>query len=414
MIKQTKFGWVDLSNLPKTKTGKLDWQNSAGCIIPFQYQDVRSNIYISKYISYRCINITINDYVRDYQIARTQVVNGELGGVLQKITPYFRYRVGDVINEKLLILSAYMNGKYKTYNYRCLVDGYIGHISEDSLRRGRGCPVCGHHVVMRGVNDVATTHPDVAALFWDKGSVYKYSAFSRSKDDFRCPNCGNKVNATISNVTTQGLSCPRCGDGFSYPEKFVFNVLKQAFKLHLDILCGNDFEVQKTFDWSKNILHNNPKLSGEKIYDFYIPIQGGLLIEAHGLHHFEQCLYHTRPRDKTLEEEQENDRIKYNIAIQNGISSENYIVLDCRKSTTEFIKHSMMSSNLPSLLNFTESDIDWNQCDKFATSSRLYEACCYWNDGVKNYKEIALLMKMHHDTIRRYIKKGRELNIIND
>ena len=80
----------------------------------------------------------------------------------------------------------------------------------------------------------------------------------------------------------------------------------------------------------------------------------------------------------------------------------------------KYIKKSIMSSNLPQLLNFSENDIDWNKCDEFATSSRVYEACCYWNDGIHDYKEIAAIMHMHKGTINRYILKGRELNLIKD
>ena len=73
-----------------------------------------------------------------------------------------------------------------------------------------------------------------------------------------------------------------------------------------------------------------------------------------------------------------------------------------------------MSSGLPGLLQFDEEDIDWEKCDKFATSSRVYEACGYWNSGVKNYSKIASIMKMNRGTISRYIRKGRELNLVQD
>lgn len=414
MIKQTKFGWVDLSNVKRTKDGRIDWKNSIGCIIPFQYQDIYSTIHIMKYISGRHVCITIHKYASDYQITKSQIINGELGGVLQKITSNFRFHAGDVVNEKILILSSYMNGHRKAYSYQCLIDGYVGSMTEDDLRRGHGCPVCSHRIVMCGINDVVTTHPEVAKLFLDQSDAYKYSAFSKHKAVFKCPNCGNKINAAIYNVVTQGLSCQRCGDGFSYPEKFVFNVLKQISKLHLDILYNDGFETQKSFYWSKNILHNNPKLSGDKIYDFYIPIYGGLLIETHGLHHFEQCLYHTREKDKTLEEERENDSMKYNIAIQNGILPDHYIVLDCRESTIEHIKNSIMSSNLPTLLSFSEDQIDWLECGRFAASSRIIEACSLWNSGVHSTKQIGKTMKMHRTTILRYLRRGEELGIVQD
>ena len=414
MIKQTRFGWVDLSCLPRTKNDKIDWKNSGGCIVPFLYQDVCSNIYIIRNISSSHVCITIPDYVSDYKIVKKQIIHGEFGGVLQKITSNFRYHAGDVVNKTLLILSSYMDGRYKAYNYQCLIDGYEGHITEGSLCNGRGCLVCSRRVVVRGINDIATTHPDVASLFWDENCAYKYSAFSKHKNVFRCPNCGNKISAAICNVTTQGLSCPQCGDGFSYPEKFVFSVLKQILKLCSNVEYVGDFETQKTFDWSKNILHNNPKLSGDKIYDFYLPIYGGLLIETHGQQHFEQCLYNTKSDSRTLMEEQENDRLKYDIAIHNDILPDHYVILDCRRSTVQHIKQSIMQSVLPRLLNFTEDQIDWYECGKIATSSRVFEVCELWNDGVKSTRKIATEMKIGQSTVRNYLRRGEELGIVQD
>lgn len=414
MIKQTKFGWVDLSNLPRTQGGHIRWKNTCGRIVPFQYQDICGDIKIIKYIPPHHIDITIQNYSDNYRIAHMQILRGELGGVLRKITSSFRYNAGDIVNESLLILSSYMNGRYKAYKYQCLIDGYIGRITEDSLRRGSGCLVCCNRVIIRGVNDIATTNPSMAELFWDKTHAYQYSEFSTCKEEFRCPRCGCKIDARIDNVARYGLSCRRCSDGFSYPEKFVLNVLRQALTLHSDVLCNRNLETQKKFDWSKNISHNNPKLSGDKIYDFYISVYGGLLVETHGEQHFQDGLYHMRKRDKTLEEERENDWIKYNVAINNGILPEHYIVLDCRYSTVQYIKRSIMQSMLPQLLGFTEDQIDWCECGKFAMSSRMIEASKLWNEGVRSTKELAIAMQINQTTALDYLRRGEELGIVQD
>ena len=52
--------------------------------------------------------------------------------------------------------------------------------------------------------------------------------------------------------------CPKCGDGISYGEKFMYAVLSYA---------GYDFETQHVFEWSKG----ENGLKGMKKYDFYIP-----------------------------------------------------------------------------------------------------------------------------------------------
>jgi hypothetical protein len=414
MIKQTKYGWIDFSNLPKRTDGTIYWKRSAGCIIPFKYDDIISQCVINKVLDNKYLDIGIDDYVDSYVINYDHLSYGQLGYALKKLSTDFLFNIGDVINKSLLITSRYRENGRRKYDYICTEDGYVGSILEGDAKRGRGCPACSGLVVISGKTDIATTHPHIASLFWNEEDAHRYAAMSNKRADFKCPYCESKINAGIVNVTKFGLSCKKCGDGVSYPEKFVFNVLGQVFKLHLDSLNESSLKTHKKFDWSKNIYNDNPKLSGDKIYDFYISTYGGLLIETHGPQHYEYCLYHTRPKDKTLEEEQENDRIKYNIAIQNGIPHENYIVLDCSQSSIQHIKQSIMQSALPRLLDFTEDQIDWVECGRFATSSRVYEACCHWNNGIRDFKKIALLMKMHHETIKRYIRKGRELNIIKE
>lgn len=411
MIKQTKCGWVDLSNL--VYSGKsINWDLSIGKTVDFQYDDVVATLTITgRTDNIQYVYIDIPGYVIHHKIYVGQIRHGQLGYVIKKITPGFKYKVGDVVNG-LLITNMRKVPKYKYYTYICTIDGYKGEIREDHLCTGHGCPVCTNKVVLVGWNDIATTNPSMAKLFYNIDDASKYTEHASSYADFRCPRCGNKIHSLISWVAYDGLSCKKCGDGISYPNKFVYNFMEQ-----LSILYNNrgnilTFTPEKRFSWAMNFQHVNKKLSGKKIYDIFID-NYNIIIENHGDYHYKNnfaCI----DGALSLKEVQENDLIKHNLAIANNIVEERYVVLDCYKSDMQYIKHSIMSSNLPLLLDFVESDIDWNKCDEFATSSRVYEACCYWNKGVKDYKEIALLMKMHQETIKRYIKKGRELNIIID
>lgn len=410
MIKQTRFGWVDLSNLPKR--GKLfDWDKCIGKTVDFQYGDIVSTLTIVGRYNNQYMYIEIPGYVHNRPIYVGQIKNGQLGSVLKKITADFKYETGNVING-LLLLELYRSKKYKHYRYRCLKDGYEGSIREDHLMNGHGCPVCTNKVVLTGYNDIATTNPNMAKLFYNIDDASKYTEHANQHADFRCPRCGNKIHALISWVSYDGLSCKKCGDGISYPNKFVYNFMEQ-----LVFLCGSngnalEFTPEKKFPWSINFQHENKMLAGKKIYDIFIDTHN-IIIENHGDYHYVNGFARIKSA-RSFEEVQENDLIKHNLAISNGIEEQNYVVLDCYKSEMQYIKNSIMSSNLPTLLNFTEDDIDWQKCDEFATSSRVYEACCHWNNGLQSYREIASLMKMHHGTIARYIRKGRELNIIKE
>ena len=303
----------------------------------------------------------------------------------------------------MLILDRHKNGKsYKFYDYKCVKDGYIGRIREDHLDKGHGCPVCAGKAVLVGYNDIGTTSPDIASLFLNPDDKNKYIEHSNKYTYFKCPRCGNIIYARITDVSYHGLSCKKCGDGISYPNKFISKLDNKNFK----------FKPEKKFNWSINYKHENKKLSGNKIYDMYIQ-DYNIIIENHGDYHYNNRFEHIKGA-RTFEEVQENDTIKMNLALSNGIAKDHYIILDCYKSEMNYIKNSIMSSNLPQLLNFTEDQIDWNECNRFATSSRIYEACNYWNSGIKDYKDIASIMKMHKDTIKRYIKKGKELDIIKE
>lgn len=414
MIKYNKFGWVDLSELKYSKNGKIRWKDSVGCKIHFKYQDIESDIVLSECLVGNSIKICVVGYVDEYVTTRHNILFGYLGKAVGKISSEFRYKSGDIVNEHLLLISSYMNKGKRYYTYTCLNDGYNGYISESDILRGRRCPVCYGRVTMRGVNDIATVRPDVSNLLWNFEDAYIYGPGSNKRIDFRCHRCGSKINAHINIVSYYGLSCKMCGDGISYPEKFIFNFLRQISILHTENSKLQNFETHKIFDWSKNISHQNLKLSGNKIYDFYIPLDDEIIIEAHGIQHYEEWALHTHKNSKTLEEERENDVLKMNLAMLNGISQCNYIQLDCRFSNIEYIKNSIMLSILPQLLNFTEEQIDWNECNYFATSSYVFEICKLWNDGNHTVKNIASEVKMCNKTIYNYLRRGFEIGILQD
>jgi len=242
-------------------------------------------------------------------------------------------------------------------------------------------------------NTIIVTHPHLIKYLKNKEDAYKYSYGSSEDISMICPDCGHKKETNLNRLIKQGFSCPKCGDGISYPEKFMFNFLEQ--------LLNNDFQAQlskKDFKWCDKYR-----------YDFYSS-QFNCIIETHGLYHYEggfERIKNAKNHIKSLKEVQENDDVKEILAKENNIK--NYIVLDCRYSTLDWIKNSIMNSELPKLLNFKEEDIDWNKCDILSCSSNIKIACEHWNNGIKNTYKIANLMKLDKSTIIRYLKKGVEL-----
>jgi hypothetical protein len=255
------------------------------------------------------------------------------------------------------------------------------------------CPYCNGKRVLKGFNDLWTTHPHVAEFLKDEQRGYEITAGSNKKESYKCCQCGFEKKMTTNNVVNQGISCLNCSDGVSYPEKFVFEYLNQ-----LNI----DFEYQRTFNWSKNISHTKSKLSGDKRYDFYIPTQN-TIIEAHGEQHLKHG-FRKGSKIRTLEEEQENDRLKEEIAVKNGI--ENYIMLDCSKSELVYIKNSILLSGLSTM--FSLENIDWLKCHEKACHSLVRIVCDLWNQGNRTL-EIKEITKLDRSTVGKYLKQGKIL-----
>jgi hypothetical protein len=231
------------------------------------------------------------------------------------------------------------------------------------------------------------------------------SQVARADNDkywFDCLDCGFSNKKRMEQVTKQGFSCKRCSDGISFPEKFMIAVLTQIEKLN--------FEAQKTFEWSKNIKHENKTLSGKKKYDFYIPENGGIIIETHGGQHYERGF--ERIGGRTLEEEQENDRIKENLAIKNGIKKDKYIVIDCSKSDMDHIKNNILNSQLTELYDL--NSIDWLKCNEFACKSLVKLASDYWNSGTKSTVEIGKMMNLARKTVTSYLKQAVTIGWCDD
>lgn len=221
----------------------------------------------------------------------------------------------------------------------------------------------------------------------NKFSPYDITKGSNKKVKLICQNCQKEKIISCYMFIRNGISCT-CGDGISFPEKFLINFLEQLnieFKTQLH--SKSAFDIENYF------------------YDFYIK-SVNCVVEVHGNQHynrgFESC------GGRTLKEEQANDKLKRELALANGI--QHYIELDCRYSELEWIKNSIMNSGLPQLLNFKEECVNWLKCHEFATNSLAREVCDMWISGrYENITEIANSLCICNDTVRKYLKWYTEL-----
>jgi len=315
---------------------------------------------------------------------------------MKKYLRVHRYNIKDIIKDEkrnmLLLDQIRMSvGTSETkkrqtqrgYEYECLNCGNIDIIGEYSIDKGHGCSVCSGHKVVRGINDIATIKPELMKYFVDIEDTYRYTYLSAKKVLMKCPCCGFTKETIISTLSSQGFSCKKCGDGISYSQKFLFELFSQ-----LNI----KFSIEESFNWSN-----------DKRYDFYL-IDFNVIVESNGIQHYRES-----NRGRTLKEEQENDKLKEQLAKDNEIKI--YIKLDCRESDMEFVKRSILSSELNFM--FDLSTIDWLKCHEYACSSLVKVVCDLWNSGIRSTSEIRTKVKLANSTVILYLKQGTTLNWVN-
>ena len=229
----------DFTMLPKcygkrATNGKMviDWKSSIGFTVPFIYKDVESEFEIIDYES-KTQKAKIKFNEEIFEIATSQLLNCSLGGVVGKHNRDFIYEIGQSLEKK---------GK--------------GEIVA-KLRKGK-----------------------------DNQRHYR----------IRCQDCSQEYERSESHIRNRGVRCPICGDGISYPTKFVNAMLIQL---------GVEFKREYIISVAK-----------DKRYDFYLP-DFNTFIEFDGEQHYHEVDFFGG--EEGLETRMEKDAEKSAYAYDNNI-----------------------------------------------------------------------------------------------
>ena len=286
-----------------------------------------------------------------------------------------------IINPDIEVLGTYVNAHTKI-KHKCIKCQYVWEPTPDYLICGGGCPVCAGKAIglpPEYKNSIFTSQfRELFELYITEEQMKQYMPYSNKKIDMVCPDCGRHKKLAPHVLIRNGLGCT-CSDGQTYPNKFVYAILNQL---------GIEYEHEYSPDWIK-----------PKRYDIYIPSLN-CIIENHGSQHYEECTFTQR----TLEEEQKNDLYKKEVALRNGVDK--YIIIDCKESTMEYIKNSIINSELFRLLHL--DNIDWDKCNAFATSNLVKEAAKLWESGLRT-TEVSQKMHIAKGTASKYLMRAAEL-----
>ena len=294
-----------------------------------------------------------------------------------------------LLNEYYRITKDNKNEKVKYITYQCLKCGFIYSVRYHCIVKDEfeGCVCCNNTIIVPNVNTINITHPHLVKYFVNKDDTISNTYGTRRKVKLRCDICGNEKIMAINNLVNQGFSCDICSDNISYPEKIFMSVLKQ-----LDIKYV--YQLSRTNKaWCKKYR-----------YDFYFKIdKNEYIIETNGMQHYADSYV-------KVENTKENDCIKRELALKNGI--DNYIIIDCRYSKIEFIKNNIINSDLKNILELDK--IDWQKCNEFATKSIIKSVCDIKKENPKMFtKDIAKYFGLNRYTIIAYLKRGNELGWCN-
>lgn len=160
-------------------------------------------------------------------------------------------------------------GSIKKVIWNCELD----HEWESSISariRGYGCPYCTNRIILKGFNDLATTHTDLAKE-WSAKNELKSSQVIGAKDEKVWWQCveGHEWEQSIWGRKI-GNGCPRCNNITSTPENEIADFLEQF-----------NFKVKR---------NDRTVLKGLEL-DFYIP-EKNIAVEFNGLY------WHTESRGK--------------------------------------------------------------------------------------------------------------------
>nr|DAE85126.1 MAG TPA: restriction enzyme [Caudoviricetes sp.] len=260
------------------------------------------------------------------------------------------------------------------------------------------CPCCSGYQVYKGYNDFNTKRPELAQYLVNYQDGYKYTEWSSEELEWKCPSCGNIMKKKISYVSKYGVTCPRCDDGYSYPNKFIYNSLLQI-ENQLDFL---DREYRP--DWCK-YKYKDKNCYG--IYDIYfeknnkkfvIEMDGGL---GHGNRSYTNSKTN---RDELIFRDKEKDRLasEHNIKV---------IRIDCNYETNDryqFILNNILKSELSNILDL--SKVNFNQSNTQSQQSLFIKAVELWNLG-ENISQIKSELHIHESTVTSYIKSALKYNM---
>lgn len=393
--------YINLDNLKRYDSGpyigKIDWEGSIGKLIHFRCNDVEGDLKIISYLK-RKQKVEVEYKKEIYTLHTVTILRKGFSHIVKKwrMKKEFKYTEGEIINNKRIV-SRYRiwkennNVAQRVYDVQCMKCGTVLQQYENNIDRS-GCGVCSGMIIVPGINGLREKYPKLFNLITDSDAE-KYGSKSAHKVHWRCSECKNINYSKICLLTelidkNRPLPCKYCGDGFSFGEKIVNNVMR---------FISNSFETQKSFEWSN-----------KRRYDVYDYInKKNVFIEINGEQHKYEAFGYNKSR--SLKDEKANDKYKKHLA---KINCKNVVYINI--TAYSYLSFNEIKNNIIKSLQhiYNLNNVDWKYVGQTAASSLMVNVCNLYNMGF-NCNEIIKLNNISYDTVNRYLHIGNELKLCN-
>ncbi len=128
---------------------------------------------------------------------------------------------------------------------------------KNRVRMHSGCPYCSNQKILKGFNDLETTHPEIALDYDNQKNERKSYEISRGCSDFvwfRCHKCGYEFNYQLNTYVNNGGLCPVCSKKgktkFKKVLKYETNELFDTLPLAAKSISLNELKTKSIY---KNI-----------------------------------------------------------------------------------------------------------------------------------------------------------------
>lgn len=388
--KQDKY--IDLMQFPHNGKGQISWKDSVGTVAEFFYNGERHELEILEKVRSDYFKIRVDDIVIDK--AHTSKITGLM---FEKLfyKPNYLYDVGSVINNLVILQQTTMKRSskrgcgvvhVKAYKCKCLTDNYEFVTQEQDLKNGHGCPVCCGRTVVKGINDIATTNPELVCVFVNKEDAYRHTRSSTSRVFVRCPYCGFEKEMVVAELTNCGyVTCDKCSDGISYPNKFAHELFSQINSQY------EEYQFEYSPDWAMRYRYDNYiKLSDGT--EFVVEMDGGF----HYLDSNKELYVHDAEKDALCKE--------------HGIK---VIRIDCNYIKTHGRYEHVKQNVINGLSDYFDlSYVDWDRCNDAGLSNFIFEVIEYYNNNQKlGLDDIAKHFGISMATMYSYMYIGEDLGL---